>query len=238
MFIGHFAVGLAGRSVTPRTSLGTWFLSAQWLDLLWPVLLILGLEHVRIDPGNTAVTPLDFYDYPISHSLISVIAWSVGFAVVYFALRRDRVTALLVGAGVSSHWLLDAVVHRPDLPLWPGGPVVGLDLWRSVPATLIVETALFAVGIWLYLRATRPKDRTGRYAFWSLIVFLYVIYLANLFGPPPPSVEAIVYAGLAGWLFLPWGYWIDRHRIGVQRHAAGAVRQPAVKGAATGEGRS
>jgi membrane-bound metal-dependent hydrolase YbcI (DUF457 family) len=212
MFIGHFAVGLAGRGLTPRVSLGTWFLSVQWLDLIWPLLLLAGLEHVRIDPGNTAMTPLDFYDYPITHSLLTVLGWSVLFGVVFYARRRDRFAAALLAAGVASHWLLDAMTHRPDLPLWPGGPTVGLELWRSVPLTVAVETAMFATGVFVYARATRPLDRTGRIALWSLVGFLYVIYLANIFGPPPPSAGAIAGGGLAAWLFVPWAYWIDRHR--------------------------
>lgn len=214
MFIGHVAVGLAGRTLTPRVSLGTWFLSIQWLDLVWPVMLLAGLEHVRIDPGNTAMTPLDFYDYPITHSLAAVAGWSVLFGAVFYARRRDRTAALLLGAGVASHWLLDALTHRADLPLWPGGPMVGLELWRSVPLTVVVETAMFAAGVWLYVRATRPLDRTGRIALWSLVGFLYAAYLANAFGPPPPSAGAIGGGALAAWLFVPWAYWIDRHRAG------------------------
>jgi len=214
MFIGHFAVGLAGRRLTPRVSLGTWFLSVQWLDLVWPLLLVAGLEHVRIDPGNTAMTPLDFYDYPITHSLAAALVWSLLFALIYYARRRDRAAAALLGAGVLSHWLLDAIVHRPDLPLWPGGPMVGLGLWQSVPLTVTIETAMFAAGVFVYARATRPLDRTGRIALWSLVGFLYAIYLANVFGPPPPSIGALEGAGLAMWLLVPWAYWIDRHREG------------------------
>ncbi len=212
MFIGHFAVGLAGRRLTPRVSLGTWFLSVQWLDLVWPLLLLTGLEQVRIDPGNTAVTPLDFYDYPITHSLVAVLVWSIVFGGVFYARRLDLLAALLLGAGVASHWFLDALTHRPDLPLWPGGPVVGLELWRSVPLTVTIETAMFAAGVLLYVKATRPLDRTGRIALWSLVGFLYAIYLANVFGPPPPSIGGLEGGALAAWLLVPWAYWIDRHR--------------------------
>ncbi len=212
MFIGHFGASFAGRTVAPKPSLGTWILAVQWLDLIWPLLLLAGLEHVRIDPGNTAVTPLDFFDYPISHSLLAVVGWSVLFGGVYFTRRRDLFSSAMLGLGVLSHWVLDAIAHRPDLPLWPGGPLVGLDLWASVPATAVVETLIFGGGVWLYARATRARDRTGRWAFWGLVGFLYVVYLANLVGPPPPSVPALAYTALAVWLFVPWGYWIERHR--------------------------
>jgi len=213
MFLGHYGVALAAKKVAPRVSLGTMILSAQFADLLWPVFLLLGLEHVRIDPGNTVVTHLDFQDYPITHSLVGGLAWSVLFGVVYYLLRRSSRGAWVVGAGVISHWVLDVIVHRPDLPLVPGGAVrVGLGLWNSVPATLVLEFGLLLLGLLVYTRATAPVDRTGRFALWALIGLLIVIYLANLFGPPPPSSMVIGYAGLAGWLFVPWGYWIDRHR--------------------------
>ncbi len=213
MFLGHYGVALAAKKIAPRVSLGTMILSAQFADLLWPVFLLLGLEHVRIDPGNTVVTHLDFYDYPITHSLVGGLAWSVLFGVVYYLLRRYPRGAWVVGAGVISHWVLDVIVHRPDLPLVPGGAVrVGLGLWNSLPATLVLEFGLLLLGLLVYTRATAPVDRTGRFALWALIGLLIVIYLANLFGPPPPNPIVIAYAGLAGWLLVPWGYWIDRHR--------------------------
>jgi hypothetical protein len=180
--------------------------------LVWPFLLLAGLEHVRIDPGNTALTPLDFYDYPFTHSLAAVLAWSAVFGVVFYARRHHQIGAWLLGMGVASHWFLDALVHRPDLPLWPGGPLVGLGLWRSVPLSVAVETAMLAAGVLCYVRARRPLDRTGQISFWSFVGFLYAIYLANVFGPPPPSIAALEGGALATWLFVPWAYWIDRHR--------------------------
>ena len=171
MFIAHYAVALAAKKAAPRVSLGTLFLSVQLADLLWPVFLLLGLEHVRIAPGNTVVTPLDFYDYPITHSLVGALAWSVLFGAVYFLIRRYPKGAWIVGAGVLSHWILDLLVHRPDLPLIPGGAArVGLGLWNSLPATLILEFGFFIAGVVLYSRATAPMDRTGRYALWALLV--------------------------------------------------------------------
>lgn len=213
MFLGHYGVALAAKKVAPRVSLGTLILSTQLADLLWPVFLLLGLEHVRIDPGNTTVTPLDFTDYPITHSLAGSLAWSVLLGVVYFLLRRHPRGAWVVGIGVFSHWVLDLLVHRPDLPLLPGSAArVGLGLWNSLPVTLVLEFGLLLAGVLLYTGATTPTDRTGRVALWALVGLLALIYLANVFGPPPPGETVIAYAGLAGWLFVPWGYWIDRHR--------------------------
>jgi len=213
MFIGHCAVGLAAKRIAPKVSLGTLVLSVQLLDLIWPILLILGIEHVRIDPGNTAFTPLDFYDYPISHSLLTVLAWGALFGAAYFMIRHYARGAWVLAAGVLSHWVLDAISHRPDMPLAPGvSAYVGLGLWNSVAATMIVEGLLFAFGVAVYVRTTSAVDRTGRLAFWTFAGFLFVFWLLNIFGPPPPDANALGWTGLALWLFVPWGYWIDRHR--------------------------
>ena len=212
MFIGHYAVALAAKKVAPKTSLGTLFLAAEFVDLLWPLLLLLGLEHVRIDPGNTAFTPLDFYDYPISHSLIGACVWSLVVGLVYFSVRKDKRSSLVVGLCVLSHWLLDFVTHRPDLPLGYGGPVVGLGLWNSVAGTTIVEGILFVAGLTIYVKATQKKDRIGVYGFWSMIVMLTLMYAGNSAGTPPPNTQIIAIAGNASWLFVLWAYWADKHR--------------------------
>jgi FtsH-binding integral membrane protein len=215
MFIGHFAVGLAGKRVAPRAPLALLVAAAQLADLLWPILLLAGVERVKIDPGNTAVTPLDFVSYPVSHSLLTLTGFAVLLAAVVFVAFRDRRAALVAGALVVSHWVLDALSHGPDVPLYPGGPKVGLGLWNSIPATMVVELGLFALGVALYLRATRPRDRAGTLALAALVVFLLVIYVANIFGPPPPSEHVLALVALSGWLFLPWAAWIDRHRLTV-----------------------
>lgn len=218
MFLGHYAVALAAKKVAPKVSLGTMVLSAQFIDLLWPMFLLLGYEHVRIVPGNTAVTPLDFYDYPITHSLAGAMAWAIALGMVYFFVRRESRGAWFVGAGVLSHWFLDALVHRPDLPLIPGATTrVGLGLWNSLPATLVVELGMFALGIALYLRSTAARDLVGRYAFWSLVALLTVLCIANLLGPPPPSARALAVVSLGQWLFVGWCFWVDRHRQALVR---------------------
>jgi hypothetical protein len=213
MFIGHFAVGFAAKKVAPKVSLGTLFIASQLIDLIWPLFLLMGIEATRIEPGNTAFTPLDFYHYPYTHSLAAVLVWSLLFGGVYYVMRRNVPAAVILGLAVLSHWVLDFITHRPDLPLAPGGEIyAGLGLWNNVAATLIVEGALFAAAVVLYSRFTVEKDRIGKYALRALIAFLVVIYMANAFGPPPPNVQAIAYAGLLQLLFIPWMYWIDRHR--------------------------
>jgi membrane-bound metal-dependent hydrolase YbcI (DUF457 family) len=213
MFIGHFGLGFGAKSVAPKVSLGSLFLAAQFIDLLWPTLLLLGIERVQIAPGATAVTPLFFEHYPVSHSLFAVIGWAILVSGVYLFGRKEPRSALILALLVVSHWLLDALVHRPDLPLFPGSQtLIGLNLWSSLPITLAIEVPLFALGVWLYARVTRPRDATGKWALWSLVVFLLTTYAANLFGPPPPSVAMIAWAGQLQWLLVIWGYWIDRHR--------------------------
>lgn len=213
MFLGHFGVGLGLKGRAPRMSLGTLFLAAQFVDLLWPTLLLLGVETVAVAPGITKVTPLDFVHYPISHSLLSVCGWAALFALVYWGVRRSVHGAVVCAVAVVSHWVLDYATHRPDLPLYPGGAErVGLGLWNSLPGTLVAELGLLGLGVFLYIRRTQPLDRTGVVAFWSLVGFLLLVFAANLSGPPPDNVAAIGWVGQAQWLLVAWGYWIDRHR--------------------------
>jgi hypothetical protein len=213
MFIGHFALGLAAKKVAPKPSLGTLFLAAQFIDLLWPLLLLLGLERVLIEPGNTVVTPLNFTHYPISHGFLSVVIWGIVVGGFYFLLKKDKKTAFWLGILVVSHWILDLLTHRPDLPLMPGSDLkIGLGLWDSLFGTILIEGGIFAFGIYYYLKVTKAKNKTGVWSFWTLVVFLLLIYISNLFGPPPPAVEPIAYIGFAQWLLVAWGYWIDRNR--------------------------
>ncbi len=216
MFIGHFGVGFGAKKLTPEISLGVLFIAAQFVDLLWPTLLLLGVETVRIVPAASAVTPLEFTHYPISHSLLFVVIWSVVVGGVYALACKNVRGALLLGILVLSHWLLDLIVHVPDLPLWPGhSPMLGFGLWESVAGTLAVEGAIFAIGVFLYLRATRPRDRIGTYSLWGLVAFLVVIHVANAFGEPPPSETAIAWVGQAQWLLVIGAFWIDKHRQAV-----------------------
>jgi hypothetical protein len=212
VFLGHFGLAFAAKKAAPKTSLGILVLAAQFADLLWPLLLLAGIEKVRIVPGLLPVSPFDFTYYPISHSLAAQLAWGVLLGVIYFAVKRDGKSALLVGALVPTHWVLDFIAHRPDMPIYPGGPKFGVGMWQSLPLTLIVEFSLFAVGTAVYVSATRAKDATGKWAFWSLAALLGVLYVGAVFGPPPPSSHALALSALAMWITVPWAGWADRHR--------------------------
>ena len=214
MFLGHFAVGLALKRVAPESNLG-WLIAAPlFLDLIWPIFVLAGLERVEIDPGNTVVTPLNFVYYPISHSLMMALVWSLVVGVLYYAISRYGKGAVAVCAGVFSHWLLDVVVHRADLPLYPGSnTVVGLGLWNSFAGTLVAEIVLFVAGAVLYLTFTRAVDKVGRYAMWAFLIFVALIYAANVLGPPPRNSTAVAATVLLMWIFPIWAGWADNHRV-------------------------
>jgi membrane-bound metal-dependent hydrolase YbcI (DUF457 family) len=213
MFLGHFGAGFGAKAIAPQVSLGWLFVAAQFIDLLWPTLLLAGVERVRIEPGATAVVPLVFEHYPVSHSLAAVAGWGVLVGALYFALKRDRRSALVLFALVVSHWLLDAIVHQPDLPLYPGSATLaGLNAWSSLPLSAAIELSIFAAGAWLYARSTRPAGAIGKWAFAGLVAFLLAIHAGNLLGPPPPSVQAIAWVGQAQWLLVLWAFWTDNHR--------------------------
>jgi hypothetical protein len=214
VLIGHYAVAFGAKKIAPKTSLGTLFAAGAFLDLLWPLLVLAGLETVRIAPGDTRFTPLEFLSYPWSHSLLTSVLWGIGFGLGYFALTGSRRGAIVLALLVVSHWFLDLVAHRPDLPLAPGaGLKAGLGLWNSVAGTLIVELGLFTLGIWLYRRATRARDGIGRWGLFGLVALLLAVYAGAAFGPPPPNVGAIVWTDNAQWLLILLAWWVDGHRI-------------------------
>ena len=211
MFIGHFAAGMAAKKFIPSTSLAILFLAAQFLDLLWPTMLLIGLEQVAINPDASEVTPLSFTHYPFSHSLVFVVGWSILFAAVNQVLTSDKSSSLWLGVLVLSHWILDLLMHVPDLPLFPGdSPKVGLGICNSVVLTVLVEGAIFVGGIIIYVKTKNMRREKVTSAFWALVVFLVVVYVMNLAGPPPPSVTAIAWAGQLQWLFVLWAWWADR----------------------------
>lgn len=212
MLVRHLAVALGARTAEPRVPLGAAVAAAFGLDLLWPILLLLGLESVRVHPGDTAFTNLAFDSYPWSHSLLFATVWS---GLVLFVTRRLygswRVGAIL-GSLVLSHWVLDFITHRPDLPLWPAGPAVGAGLWNSIAGTLLVEGSVFGIGVWLYLRSTSARDETGRWALVALLAVTGLIWATQPWQPPPPNAMAVAWGALILWLLPPWARWIEAHR--------------------------
>jgi membrane-bound metal-dependent hydrolase YbcI (DUF457 family) len=221
LFIGHMAVAFAAKKAAPRTSLGTLFLTAGWLDLLSPLILIVGLEHFTITVGDTALTAGSFNDYPLTHSLVATLVFASLGAALYFARTRNRGAALVVAAAVLSHWVLDFATHRRGMPVWPwhGGVHIGLGLWRHPSVAIVVESAMFVGAFALYLHGTRERDRFGRWGAAAFAVFLAALFAATLASPPPPNAGVLAGVGLAGWLIPLAAWWVDRHREPVRKSA-------------------
>ena len=218
MGIGHLAVGFAARRAAPAVPLAVLLLAATLLDVLLGAFLLLGLEHARIVPGVTAASPIDLYDYPFSHSLVAAALWSVLFAALFSLYRRNRGAALIAAACVLSHWVLDVISHRPDVPVALHGPFLGLGLWNSVPATIVVEEGMLAAGVVLYLRGTTAKNRGGTWGLGALVALMAVLGAAGYLGPPPPNITPVAVANVASVLLLLVVHAVDR-----QRTAAGVV---------------
>ena len=212
MFVGHLAVALAAKRAAPKVSLGWLVASVMALDLLWPLFLFAGIEQVRIVPGATAFNPLVFDSYPWSHSLAMALLWGLLLAGLARMFRLPAQTGPLLVVLVVSHWVLDALSHAPDMPLWPGdSPRLGFGLWNSIPGTFVVEGALWLAGIGLYLHGRQATDRAGPIALWSLIALTTVMWALGPWSAPPPSARALAWFALLGWIILPWAAFADRH---------------------------
>jgi hypothetical protein len=213
MFIGHYALGLAAKRLAPRTSLGTLFAAPTFADLLWPIFLLLGWEQARVVSGPNPFLTLWLDDIPISHSLVALSAWGLLFGYLYRTRTGYMRGAVVVGLLVLSHWVLDFVTHRPDMPLYPGSVNLGLGLWNSVAGTLIVEGLLYVVCLMIYLQTTRARDRVGSWGFGAFNVVLVGMYFATLFSPTPENMTVVALFGIVfGWLFVVFGWWVDKHR--------------------------
>jgi len=215
MLVGHFAVGLGAKPIAPRVSLGTLMLAALVADLLFWAFVLLGVEHVRVSPGITTTNALDLYDIPLSHSLATNILWAVLFATVYFLRHRDTRGAWILAIVVLSHWVLDFVSHRPDMPLSPGlHKYFGLGLYNSRLGILVVEGLFWVVGVVTYVQATRPKNRAGSVGFWGVVSLLTILWIGSLSRNPPSNLRA---AGISSLFFFSCvvasAYWMNLVRF-------------------------
>lgn len=223
MFIGHYGIGFALKKVEPRLSLGILIFGATMLDILFGLFLLAGVEHAKIVPGATVVSPFEFYDYPISHSALGAVVWAtIGFLAYWLWPKGDRVSrkrpAFILAAAILSHFILDAVSHTPDITIFGNNsPKLGLSLWSSLAGTMIIELGLLFLGIVLYRRATYSTSSTGKYGLALIVLILMVLYIGNIFGPPPPDIISVGVVTTAGQLALvAIAFWVDRNRITIQ----------------------
>jgi hypothetical protein len=238
MFLGHYAVAFAAKRAAPNVSLGTFAFAVEFLDELWPILLLAGVEHARLAPGRMAASHVEFVSYPISHSLLTAAGWALAIGALHFAFRRERRAAIVVGLCVLSHWFLDVPMHVADLPLWPGSSIlVGAGFWRSLPLTLVVDLGLLAVGLTIYLRSTRALDRVGRWGLWGVVALLLVVFFASVLLVPPPPPRALGITVLGLWVYVPLMAWVDRHRAFTAGDATATSNPPIDAGAVTVPGR-
>jgi len=204
MFVGHYGPAFAGKAVARSVPLWTLFLAVQLVDVAWGLFIAHGIEHVRFVPGFTEANPLDLYDMPITHSLPGALAWSVAAGLIYaiWARRQKVLGGVVVGAAVFSHWVLDLLVHVPDLALWPGGPKVGLGLWNNYPVALAVEAAVLVLGFFLYMRVTQARGLVGRIWPWVFVALLALAEVVNHGGPLPESPQQFGYTAVISYIVL------------------------------------
>ena len=215
MFVGHYGPSFAAKAA--KTSIPLWvlFIAVQLLDVFWGIFVLLGIEKVRIIPGITATNPLDLYYMPYTHSLLGAMLWSAGAAIAYYLFRKaDGLTAAaLVGVAVFSHWVLDWLVHRPDLPLYDNSLKVGLGLWDYPAYAFLLEIAVLFSGMYLYMKATTRVAPGGTFGFVIFGFIMLAIQAYVFFGPPPVSDKAAAMTALVSYfVFAGTSFWLERKR--------------------------
>lgn len=219
MFIGHYGIALVLKKAYNGLSIGWLFIAVQLVDIVWTILVLLGVEKVAIVPGITKVNPLDFYYYPYTHSLIAFFFWSfLVFIICYFIKNKSGLSrfkfGLILAFVVFSHFLLDVITHRPDIPLAGEESVkIGFGLWNHVAFSYILEAVIFIVGFWLYFKSGLLKTTKRKAAFLIFAVSLLVLNLINLLGSPPSDTNIVALSGLSLYIVIAlFGFWIDKQK--------------------------
>lgn len=202
MFVGHYGVAFGARPATPLVPLWVYFIAVQWLDVVWSILVLLGVEKLHIVPGFTEANPYDLYYMPYTHGLPGAIILSLLFAAVVaaFVPRRRAAVFLTIAAAAFSHWILDLIVHVPDLALYDNSDKVGFGLWRHVAISFPLEIIVLVAGAWIFARALPPASRRGHIALRSFVALLVLVQVYANFGPPPPSETAMAIMALVLYL--------------------------------------
>ena len=225
MFVGHYGPSFAGKRAKNSVPLWVLFVAVQLLDVFWSIFVILGIEKVRIVPGITRTNPLDLYYMPYTHSLDGALIFSLAAGLAYWLLRRvdGWPGAAIVSAAVFSHWILDLLVHRPDLPLYDNSAKVGLGLWNFPVLALALELAFLFGGMRLYLRTTEAITRVGRYGMVAFGLLMACVQVVVFFGRPPRSDRAAAITALTLYAaFAAAAYWLEKQRV--PRTVQGSLR--------------
>ena len=216
MFVGHYAASLALKKFEKRASLGVLFLGVQLVDIVFFPLVLLGIERINIIENFTQSTHFELEYMPYTHSLVGSVLWALAaYALFRWIIVKNHPVALVVALAVFSHWVLDLVVHTPDLPLWNDASLkLGFGLWNNAIATYVVEAALLLGALWIYLRSTSASTATGKYGMGVFVVFLLLVNILNIFGPlqDDSKVTMAVSALAAYFLFAAVAFWLDRKR--------------------------
>lgn len=216
MFVGHYAASLALKNFEKRASLGILFLAVQFVDILFFPFVLLGIERINIVENFTQSTHFELEYLPYTHSLLAFVVWSgAAYALFRWVVVKNHSVAIVVALAVFSHWLLDLLVHTPDLPLASDATTkLGLGLWNNAIATYTLEAGLLILGLWLYLRSTKAVTSVGKYGMGVFVGFLLLVNVANIFGPPMVDSELglAVFALTSYLLFAAVAFWLDRKR--------------------------
>ncbi|MCF0060386.1 metal-dependent hydrolase [Dyadobacter chenwenxiniae] len=216
MFIGHFGLSFAAKKAAPKVSLGTLFIATQFVDILWPFLLVTDIEKVAIVPGYTKSNALEFLYFPYTHSLLAGIIWGVVVGLIFWLFKKDKQGAIVLGLCVLSHWFCDLLVHTADLPLFPFTDAkFGFGLWNHVAISLTIETIIYLAGVYIYANFTKAKTSGANWGLWSFVVFLLIFNFANTFGPPPSDSIMTLFITLVTLMviIISLAYWVDKKRV-------------------------
>jgi hypothetical protein len=217
MFIGHYAPAFVAATSRKSPRLGALFVAAQLVDIAFFSFLILGIEHLRMVPGATVMNPMDLYWMPWTHSLAGAIGWGLGFVIVYRLISRSWIAGAIGGAVVVSHWLIDLLVHRPDLTLAGAAPKLGLGLWNHPWIEIPLELAFAFGGLWFFVSRTRATGASGNWSPIVLAIGMAVLQAVNwtmpqpaVTSPAPPSTGRL---GILAYAILALlGWWVARTR--------------------------
>lgn len=216
MFVGHYAASLALKRFEKRVSLGVLFLAVQFVDIVFFPLALLGIERLNVVENFTQSTHFELVYMPYTHSLVAFLIWSgLAYALFRWVIVKSHSVAVVVALAVMSHWLLDVIVHTPDMPLWSDASLkLGFGLWNNAIATYVLEAALLLAGLWLYIRSTTAVTKTGKYGMGIFVVLLLLINIANIFGPlgSDSQLALAVSALTAYFLFAAVAFWLDKKR--------------------------